>query len=136
MQEPLHGICYAIEKIEMSKGVSSLSGDELEALTLSLRGLEMSSTPDTDSVDVDTSTENKGKLVTFGDHLEREKGAGLMIGQLISDVTEALRLCFLSCPVRYVDSLTYAFGWSAFFCRIRFCDTLVEIFFLCKHYHH
>jgi hypothetical protein len=23
-----------------------------------------------------------------------------------------------------VDSLTYAFGWSAFLCRIRFCDTL------------
>jgi hypothetical protein len=28
----------------------------------------------------------------------------------------------------YVDSLTYAFGWSAFLCRIRFCDTLVVIF--------
>jgi hypothetical protein len=25
----------------------------------------------------------------------------------------------------YVDSLTYAFGWSTFLCRIRFCDTLV-----------
>jgi hypothetical protein len=22
----------------------------------------------------------------------------------------------------YVDSITYAFGWSAFLCRIRFCD--------------
>jgi hypothetical protein len=29
----------------------------------------------------------------------------------------------------YVDSLTYAFGWSVFMCSIRFCDTLVEIFF-------
>jgi hypothetical protein len=28
----------------------------------------------------------------------------------------------------YVDSLTYAFGWSVFLCRIRFCDTLVVIF--------
>jgi hypothetical protein len=28
----------------------------------------------------------------------------------------------------HVDSLTYAFGWSAFLCRIRFCDTLVVIF--------
>jgi hypothetical protein len=28
----------------------------------------------------------------------------------------------------YVDSLTYAFGWSAFLC-IRFCGTLVVIFF-------
>jgi hypothetical protein len=28
-----------------------------------------------------------------------------------------------------VNSLTYAFGWSAFLCRIRFCDTLVEIYF-------
>jgi hypothetical protein len=35
----------------------------------------------------------------------------------------------------YVDSLTYAFGWSAFLCRIRFCDTLVVIF-LSKHHHH
>jgi hypothetical protein len=23
----------------------------------------------------------------------------------------------------YVDSFTYAFGWSAFLCRIRFCDS-------------
>jgi hypothetical protein len=29
----------------------------------------------------------------------------------------------------YVDSRTYAFGWSAFLCRIRFYDTLVVIFF-------
>jgi hypothetical protein len=29
----------------------------------------------------------------------------------------------------YVDFLTYAFGWSAFLCRIRFCDTLIVIFF-------
>jgi hypothetical protein len=29
----------------------------------------------------------------------------------------------------YIDSLTYVFGWSAFLCRIRFCDTLVVIFF-------
>jgi hypothetical protein len=31
--------------------------------------------------------------------------------------------------VRYVDSLIYEFGWSAFFCRIRFCDTLSLLFF-------
>jgi hypothetical protein len=29
----------------------------------------------------------------------------------------------------YVDSLTYSFGWSTFLCRIRFCDTLIVIFF-------
>jgi hypothetical protein len=29
----------------------------------------------------------------------------------------------------YVDSLTYAFGWSAFFRRIRFVTPLVVIFF-------
>jgi hypothetical protein len=29
----------------------------------------------------------------------------------------------------YVDSLPYAFIWSPFMCRIRFCDTLVVIFF-------
>jgi ATP-dependent HslUV protease ATP-binding subunit HslU len=29
---------------------------------------------------------------------------------------------------RYVDSFIYAFGWSAYLCRIRFCDTLVVIF--------
>jgi hypothetical protein len=28
----------------------------------------------------------------------------------------------------YVDSLTYVLGWSAFLCRIGFCDTLVVIF--------
>jgi hypothetical protein len=47
----------------------------------------------------------------------------------------------LGCPVLsvffyylYINSLTYAFGWSAFLCRIRFCDTLVVIFF--HHHHH
>jgi hypothetical protein len=30
--------------------------------------------------------------------------------------------------LRYVDSLTYAFGWSLFLCGIRFRDTLVVIF--------
>jgi hypothetical protein len=38
----------------------------------------------------------------------------------------------------YVDSLTYAFGWSAFLCRIRFFNTLSLLSFLRKqyHYHH
>jgi hypothetical protein len=35
----------------------------------------------------------------------------------------------------YVDSLTYAFGMSAFLRWIIFCDILVVIF-LSKHYHH
>jgi hypothetical protein len=36
----------------------------------------------------------------------------------------------------YVDSIAYAFGRSAFLYRITFCDTLVVIFLLSKHYHH
>jgi hypothetical protein len=36
----------------------------------------------------------------------------------------------------YVDSLTYPFGWSAFLCRIRFCDTLSLKSFLSTHHHH
>jgi hypothetical protein len=36
----------------------------------------------------------------------------------------------------YVDSLIYAFGWSAFLCRNRFGDILVFILFLSKHHHH
>jgi hypothetical protein len=36
----------------------------------------------------------------------------------------------------YVDSLTYAFGWSAFLCRIRFCDALAIIFYLVKLQHY
>jgi hypothetical protein len=35
----------------------------------------------------------------------------------------------------YVDSLTYAFGWSAFLCRIRFCDTPRCNIFLSKNHH-
>jgi hypothetical protein len=35
----------------------------------------------------------------------------------------------------HIDSLAYAFGWSAFLCRIGFYDTLVVIF-LSKHHHH
>jgi hypothetical protein len=35
----------------------------------------------------------------------------------------------------YVDSLPYAFDWSAFSCRIQFDDILVVIFFN-KHHHY
>jgi hypothetical protein len=34
----------------------------------------------------------------------------------------------------YIDSFTCAFGCSAFLCRIRFCNTLVNFF--SKHHHH
>jgi hypothetical protein len=36
----------------------------------------------------------------------------------------------------YVVSLIYAFGWSAFLCRIRFCDTPRCNLFLSKLHHH
>jgi hypothetical protein len=36
----------------------------------------------------------------------------------------------------YVDSITHAFGWSVFLCRIRFCDILSLLSFLSKNHNH
>jgi hypothetical protein len=41
---------------------------------------------------------------------------------IIQDVSLYIYIC--NFHSLYSDSFTYAFGWSAFLCRIRFCDTL------------
>jgi hypothetical protein len=47
-----------------------------------------------------------------------------------SDRTVVEEVCYICIfYYLYVDSLTHAFGWSAYLCRIRFCDNLVVIFF-------
>jgi hypothetical protein len=49
----------------------------------------------------------------------------------VRDVLSALAIKVCICIFYYlfVDSFIYAFGWSAFLCRIRFCDTLIVTFF-------
>jgi hypothetical protein len=49
--------------------------------------------------------------------------------KIVDKVCRVLGCCICIFNYLHVDSLTYAFGWSAFLCRIRFCDTLFVIFF-------
>jgi DNA-binding beta-propeller fold protein YncE len=42
-------------------------------------------------------------------------------GTISTVIGTGVKVCIFNCL--YVDSLTYAFSWSAFLSRIRFCDT-------------
>ena len=90
MQEPLHGVGFAVEKIEISRSAvsGSLTAADLESLGISQTNGEAISS----SMSTASSTDGSSS-----------GGGGLMIGQLISDVKDALRLAVVSCPVRIVE---------------------------------
>jgi ribosome assembly protein 1 len=84
MNEPLHGVGFAIEDIAFS--YSSISSDLSESeLQRSLQSTEI--------VYEDRS------LATAA------TGSQIMTGQLISEVRDVLRLCMLSCPMRVVEPI-------------------------------
>jgi hypothetical protein len=114
MQEPLHGVGVSIEKIEISR--SALAGI-CNALELESMGLSATSDNEADGTPTSpTSTVGGGSgsgsgadgNVTCSANASATANASasagtLMIGQLISDVKDAVRLALLSCPVRIVE---------------------------------
>jgi ribosome assembly protein 1 len=93
MQEPLHGVGFAVEKIEISR--SALSGS-LTSADLDLLGISQTTGEAAISSSMTSSASSTDGSSSGG-------GGGLMIGQLISDVKDALRLAVVSCPVRIVE---------------------------------
>ena len=93
MQEPLHGVGFSVEKIEINRSVAGAAVSDEDLLLLGGQGQE------------------KGQAISEGTSAispasSSSNGAGsLLIGQLISDVTEALRLAVLSCHVRVVEPI-------------------------------
>ena len=94
MQEPLHGVGYTIEKIEINKSIlnSLLTIEEIKSFT-----------------DVLTN----GMVELLYDNSNNNNNL-LMTGRLISDATEAFRIAMMSCSVRVVEPI-YA-------CELQ-CDT-------------
>ena len=97
MSEPLHGVGFVIEAIEMGRKVAGagLSDDEIDSL--SIDGLRNEFERESNEKDIEKlKEEDKEK------EKEKEKDSSkgdLLLGKLISDSIEAFRLSFLSCPV-------------------------------------
>jgi len=106
MHEPMHGLCFCLEKIDVALPVAIASAphlaDELEGHVFGEAssgggvgggdGEECGSSASSTSGSVSGS--GGGGVV-----------GGLQSGQLISDVIESLRLCMLSLPLRVVEPI-------------------------------
>ena len=128
MSEPLYGVAFVIEAVEMGRKVagSGLSDDEIESL--SMYGLRTDSVVDSKVIEKEqmdrkdnniegdeekgvdeereeVKEEEEGEKETDKEkdgekEKEKESNKGdLLLGKLISDSIEAFRLAFLSCPV-------------------------------------
>lgn len=85
MHEPMHGVCFAVERVEVTRAVAMNAG-----VAVPEAGVAPGPSASGDSHEQDHS-------VSIGGHL--------MTGQLISDVLETLRLAMLSCPLRVVEPI-------------------------------
>lgn len=84
MNEPIYGVGFIIEKIELLEGITTqlLNPEEL------IEAIPQYSPPETDSEKTILSL-----------------SSSIQTGQLISDVQEALKLCILSSPMRIVEPI-------------------------------
>jgi hypothetical protein len=122
MNEPMYGVAFAVEKIEMGRKIAGAAVSDQDIRDLTGAGFEgvewgLGGVPVEKGVML-SGEEEKGEkregTVRFKDVEKGEKGrdgekerekerdkdkGGLLLGQLISDATEAFRLAFLSCPV-------------------------------------
>ena len=99
MNEPMYGVGYVVEKIEMGRKIAGSAASEREIQELcgkEIWGGGIGSS----GLGLGLGTE-PGVGADGGD--KGDKG-GLLVGQLISDATEGFRLAFLSCPVSLVNT--------------------------------
>ena len=75
MQEPLRGVCFSVEKVEVSAKIAGLGKDDMKSLV-------------DDAFNFDCSSQTM-----------------LSTGQLISDVRDSLRLSMLGCSLRLVEPI-------------------------------
>ena len=103
MSEPLYGVGFVIESVEMGRKVagSGLSDDEMDSLNIA--ELRKEYEREFNGREIDKSKEEeKEKEKEKEKERDKEKDSSkgdLLLGKLISDSIEAFRLAFLSCPV-------------------------------------
>lgn len=113
MNEPMYGVGYVVEKIEMGRKIAGSAASEREIQELC--GKEIWGA----SVGVGVGGGGGGGVGTgsgagtgsgtgTGASVDGGDKGGLLVGQLISDATEAFRLAFLSCPVSPVYTANHS----------------------------
>jgi ribosome assembly protein 1 len=96
MHEPLHGVGFVVEKVCATRSiVGTAASDEELALIADRTGAGPGGGGGGAPAAAAAPDASGGSSAGAG--------GGLLIGQLISDVTESLRLAVLSCPVRVVE---------------------------------
>ena len=112
MSEPLYGVGFVIESIEMGRKVagSGLSDDEMDSFSIAEMRNEYEREFNGREIDKSKEEEKeKEKEKEKEREKEKEKDSSkgdLLLGKLISDSIEAFRLAFLSCPVSTYNYLT------------------------------
>ena len=104
MNEPMYGVGYVVEKIEMGRKIAGSAASEREIQELC--GKEIWGAGVGVGVGGVGTGSGPGTGVGTGTGVSADGGdkGGLLVGQLISDATEAFRLAFLSCPVSPVNT--------------------------------
>ena len=98
MNEPMYGVGYVVEKIEMGRKIAGSAASEREIQELC--GKEIwGAGVGVGGVGGIGSGMGSGTGTGTGVSADGGDKGGLLVGQLISDATEAFRLAFLSCPV-------------------------------------
>ena len=110
MNEPMYGVGYVVEKIEMGRKIAGSAASEREIQELcgkelwSVGGGGAGGGTGTGAAGGTGTGTGAG---TGTDGVEKGDKGGLLVGQLISDATEAFRLAFLSCPVSPVNTANF-----------------------------
>jgi hypothetical protein len=137
MNEPMYGVAFTVEKIEMGRKIAGAAVSDQDIRDITGAGLDggdwsLGGVPIEKGVilsgDGEKGEKREGtvrfKEIEKGRDGEKEKEkekererekerekdkdkGGLLLGQLISDATEAFRLAFLSCPVTHISIHSY-----------------------------
>eukprot|EP01041_Mallomonas_annulata_P002880 gene2880-5646_t len=94
MQEPLHGMCFVLEHIEVTAAFAGLGTEDINALCAATAVKD----------DVSTCSQVSTELVQSP--LSSNGGGGgaaMMSGQILSEMKDSFRLGMLSCPLRIVE---------------------------------
>ena len=106
MSEPLRGVGFVIESIEMSRKVAGAGVSVGDIMRINGQNQGQSQGQGQGQGESQNQGVGQGQGEGQGERSGREEDieidddkGGLLIGQLISDSTEAFRLAFLSCSV-------------------------------------
>ena len=111
MNEPMYGVGYVVEKIEMGRKIAGSAASEREIQELCGKEIWGAGVGVGGVGGIGSGTwMGSGSSAGTGTGVSVDGGdkGGLLVGQLISDATEAFRLAFLSCPVSTVYTAVHS----------------------------